>query len=183
MAIVKITLDMGSESYPQLENLQSEKEKINNVIDLLSAINSGMKSASVVVSVDPSVAISALAVSASGQVEDETFTLNGVTFTLKDDLSGAGSTGLWIENSGTVATFCGNVVQGVNAYASSSNKLSGVVTATEDDTSVTFTASEYGTAGNGLTLSGSVTNVTVFDYGSTGIYIADDGTETTLTAG
>jgi len=183
MAIVKITLDMGSESYVELENLQTEKERLNEVINLLSAINAGVKSASVTISTAPSVSTSSLVVSASGQVEDETFTINGTTFTLKDDLSGAGSTGLWIENSGTVATFCDNIVQGVNAYKSSTNKLNGVVVASDGSTSVTFTASEYGTVGNGLTLSESITNVTALDFGSTGIHIADDGTETTLSNG
>ena len=175
MALINIIIDMGSDSYSELDDLQSEKASLVKVINLLQAINSGAESASVTVEANAVQKVSTLTFSASGQVEDETFTLNGVDFTFKDTVSG-GYTGTWIDIDSDYETTAENTSDCINN--TSNVAVEGILGAAASSGVVTLTATRGGKSGNAITLSESATNVAAA-AGASGTA----GTSTTLTSG
>ena len=177
MALIKILIDTGSDSYSELDNLQSRKESLPKVINYLKAINSGASSASVTVNKEVVEATSSITVSGTGQVNNETFTVNGETFTFKT--SGvSGFTGTFVEPSGTlVATTATNIANAIEGQTLN-KKLEGVVGASAAAGVVTVTFDEGGKVGNALDIAESVTDLTSAE-GATGT----NGTSTTLTSG
>ena len=177
MALIKILIDTGSESYSELDNLQDRKESLPKVINYLKAINSGAESATVTVQKEAVQATSTLTVSGSGVVADETFSVNGETFTFKD-LSGAGYTGLWVDINAQTATQTGDNIVSAIENQTLNKKLEGVLGASNAAGVVTITSDEGGKIGNAIYVSESATDVAAAE-GVTGI----NGTVSSLTTG
>lgn len=175
MALINIVIDMGSDSYSELDSLQSEKGSLPKVINLLEAINSGVSSGSVVVEANAIQATDTFTLSASGQVEDEVFTINDVTFTFKDSAGGSYS-GKNVEISGLIATTAANMAAAVNA--ATDVELTSVVTASSSSGVATVTSDRGGLSGNAITVSTDATNVTA----AAGV-AGTAGTSTSLTSG
>lgn len=177
MALIKILIDTGSDSYSELDNLQDRKESLPKVINYLKSINSGASSATVSLYKESIEATSSITVSGTGQVNDETFTINGETFTFKTSTV-SGFTGMWIEPSGTdttvTATNIANAIEGQTL----NKKLEGVVGAAAASSVVTVTFDEGGKVGNALDIAEAVTDLTSAD-GATGT----NGTVSSLTSG
>jgi len=181
MALIKILIDTGSASYSELDNLQSRKESLPKVINYLKAVNSGAESATITVNKVVLEATATLNVGGTGVANNETFDINGETFTFKT--SGVtGYTGAWIEPSATdTSVTADNIVSAVNNLVSEA--VEGVVTAAVTTSAaaasvVTLTFDEGGRVGNAITTSETATDFTVAQ-GVTGT----DGTSTTLTTG
>jgi hypothetical protein len=179
MSLIKILIDTGDNSFSELDGLQSRKESLPKIINYLQALNSGAKSAEFVINIEPVQKVSTLTLTGTGQVEDETFTLNGVEFTLKDDLA-AGYTGLWVdldhEDEEVSATNIAACVNGAHAQAQLA--LNGVVGASSLGAVVTFTAVEGGKVGNAITLTDAATDAESASGAS-----GTNGTSTTISEG
>lgn len=176
MALIKVLIDTGSGGYSELDGLQSIKEELPKLINYLQAINSGAKSAKVEIDVAGVKKTSSLTISASGQQEDETFTVCGEVFTLKSSLGGAGATGTLVEISNTPATMALNIEKGIELNLSSKLGLAGVVgNVSVASNVVTIEAAEGGRIGNAIAVSEGMTNATAAS-GATGV----DGTSYTL---
>jgi len=168
MTLYRIDIDTDT-TVSQFDRIEAAKQGITDVINFLSGVEGGAIDSDVIFKDTPVKATATLTFSASGQVADETFTVNGVTFTAKD----SGASGDQFNISGSVTTTAANVVTAVNA--SSSAGVDGCITASSDAGVVTFTADVAGVHGNGFTLSEALTNCTAVDFAS-----GSDGTSYTL---
>jgi len=168
MTLYRIDIDTDT-TVSQFDRIEAAKQGINDVMNFLSGVEGGAIDSDVVFKDTPVKATASLTFSASGQVADETFTVNGVTFTAK----AAGASGDQFNISGAIATTAANVVSAVNA--STSAGVAGVITASSSDGVVTFTSDVPGVHGNGFTLSESLTNCTAVDFAS-----GSEGTSYTL---
>jgi hypothetical protein len=177
MALIKILIDTGSDSYSELDNLGNGKEYLPKVINYLEAINSGAKSAVVEVDLGSQKAVTSLTVEASGQQEDETFVVQGVTFTLKDDLGGAGHTGLLVEIDVLPEIMAQNIKDGIQSNLSNF-ALEGIVGVDVNGNVVSITADEGGKIGNAIVVTESVTQLSKA-VGATGL----DGTKYAISNG
>jgi hypothetical protein len=101
-----------------------------------------------------SVAATATLTFTGAPVADETFVLNGVTFTAKT----SGASGDQFNIGGNVTATAAAVVAAVNASVSVG--VADVITASNVAGVVTFTADDVGDEGNDLTLTESLTNAT-----------------------
>lgn len=175
MALIKILIDTGNESFSELDNLQSRKESLVKVINYLKAVNSGAESAEVKVYKEAVQQVNSITVGGTGVQADETFQVCSETFTFKD-LSGNGNTGLWVDINDTSESA---VADNIAAVIESTSSLEGVVGAESDGVdTVTITFDEGGEVGRALVVTESATDVTAAQ-GATGT----NGTATTVTSG
>lgn len=177
MALIKILIDTGSGGYSELDNLGNSKEYLPKVINYLEAINSGAKSAVVEVDVGSQKAVTSLTVTASGQQNDETFVVQGVTFTLKSDLGGAGHTGVWVEIDNLPQVMATNIKDGIEANLENF-ALKGIVGVSSSGAVVNISAVEGGKEGNAIVVTESVTQLSKA-VGATGL----DGTKYAISNG
>jgi hypothetical protein len=176
MALIKVLIDTGSGGYSELDGLQSIKEELPKLINYLQAINSGAKSAKVEIDVNGVKKTSSITISASGQQEDETFTICGEVFTLKNNLGGAGATGFLVLKSDVPATMAANIKAGIDLNKNTALGLAGVVgDVTVASNVVTIQAAEGGRVGNAIVVSEAMTQATAAS-GATGV----DGSSYTL---
>lgn len=173
MALIKIEIDTGNESYSELDNLESRRESLPKVINYLKALNSGAESADFTIHVDGDQRTSSLTVSGTGTQADETFTVNGVDFTYKT--SGvSGYTGTWVEvdssSTDNTASNMASAIEGQSDY-----RLEGVVGASASGSDVTVTADEMGEIGNAVHVETNATDVSA-SAGATGT----DGSSTQI---
>jgi hypothetical protein len=169
MALIKLLIDTGSGGFSELDGLQSLKEEMPKLINYLQAVNSGAKSAELELKVNSLKKTTTMTVSASGQQEDESFVICGEEFTLKDNLGGAGATGMLVEISESVNTMAANIKKGIDLNINSKLGLKGVVGAVSVAANVvTVQAAEGGLVGNGIVITENITNLAVAQ-GVTGV--------------
>jgi len=102
-----------------------------------------------------------ITLASTGPVATNTFSLNSVTFTAR----ASGATGNEYNLGGSLAATATNIANAINA--STSDKISGVVTASASGAVVTITANAPGKLGNGNSLViGTMANSTIVDFAS-----------------
>lgn len=151
--LVKSVLDLRSDN---------GVTNVNNLIRLLRGINGGSYAGGTCRVIRNAVAATGILTFTGAPTADETFVLNGVTFTAKD----SGATGNQFNIGGSVTLTAAAVVAAVNA--STTAGVAGAVTASNVAGVVTFTAIVPGKAGNGFTVADSLTNATVTAANFTG---------------
>jgi len=170
--MTKYRIDIDTDTtVSQFYRLEAAKSGITDIINLLSGIEGGVIDADLDFRDTPVAATGSITFSASGQVADETITVNGETFTAKD----SGASGDEFNISGTYTTTASNFATALNA--STSAGVAGVVTASADSGVVTLTADFSGVESNGFTVSESMTNVTAVDFSG-----GSNGTKSTLSS-
>lgn len=155
MALVRIDIDTSS-AISQLDHMNAETAGINDVANILNGIEGGVIPANIDVLNAPVQAVGSLTITGTGTVADETFIINGVTFTAK--ASGASGAQFNISTTDTTVT-AANIATAVTASASA--RLVGVITCTASGSVVSFTAVTPGLLGNGYVLTESMTDCTL----------------------
>lgn len=181
MSLVNILIDTDA-SIEELKNLDSEKPDLRKLMNFLQSIAGGVRSAQVKLQVEPN--NGKIKLTFTGKpTEDQTVVIGSGTATntyvAKDDLSGAGYTGLWFAVGTDGAANATNLAACITAGGAYSDPP--VYSATASASSVTIAVGVAGLIGEFVQLTETCSNLAVdFANGSTGIYLPSDGTVTTV---
>jgi hypothetical protein len=179
MSFLTLTIST-SDSLTELESLNSEKDDLAHVINYLTSIQGGLRSAVVTLNVENTQAKTII--NLTDQPTNSTTVILGsgahATKTLLAKTAITGTTGIWFQSSTDGAVTAAQLAACVNA-----NTGSGVYSATASASSCTIAVNAPGIVGNSITVAGTLDNATMITFGATGIALASDGTQTSISTG
>lgn len=152
MAKLRLVVDTAEDLGALTIDSSNRQKWLRNLVDYLDAVGLGTQSASIVSSNVAVTAFSTLALSGGGPANNETFVVNGVTFTCKTSGATGNEFNIGADNTATAV----NIAAAVNASATAG--IPGIVTATSSGAVVTLSAAIPGRIGNAVTITESLAN-------------------------